>query len=164
MPYAQVDGRWTVSDDILLNFARKAIAEGTFWTVFYDSSIDGPEAYLRAMKQPANVPVFCFLGAEPIACAWLNGHSGGRAFGHFLVTSSVKGHTQECGRICLDYWFSFRVNGRQLFDVILGVIPSFNRSAIEFVKRIGLTVLGEVPKAVRIDGEPQPATLLYAVR
>jgi hypothetical protein len=39
-----------------------------------------------------------------------------------------------------------------MFDVILGLTPSYNRLAVKFLKRVGMTVLGEIPKIRSIEG------------
>lgn len=165
VPYAEVNGIWTVPDDMVLELARQAKTEGTFDGVFLEGRIDGPQAFLMAMKQPAVVPVFFFVGQEPIGVACLTGCEGRRAFGHFLFLSNAWGkHTQQAGKLCLDYWFSFKVGNQSLFDVILGIIPTRNQRAIEFVQKIGMSVLGSVPKMVRGRGGPEAATIVYMTR
>lgn len=169
LPYAKVGDYWTVSDEIVLGFARQAAEEGTFDRVFLDGSITGPEAFLYAMKQPENVPVFFFVGKEPIGVACLTNCQGNRAFGHFLYLKRAWGKfTEQAGRLALDYWFSFRVanaiGDKQLFNVIIGVIPSENVRAIDYVQRIGMTVLGEVPKMVQSGNALKPATVVYMSR
>lgn len=116
------------------------------------------------MKEPANVPVFFFLGTDPIGVAWLNHHSGTKAFAHFLFLRKAWGeHTLKAGRVGLEYWFSFKVGDEPLFDVILGLIPSDNRRAIGFVRRLGFSVLGEIPKMFRF-GDTLSGTVVYLAR
>ena len=165
LPYAKVGDFWTVSDEIVLKFARQAVEEGTFDRVFLDGSISGPDAFLYAMKQPENVPVFFFVGKEPVGVACLTNCQGNRAFGHFLYLKSAWGKfTEQAGRLALDYWFSFKVESRQLFNVILGVIPSENVRAVDYVQRIGMTMLGEVPKMVQSGSALKSATVVYISR
>lgn len=166
VPYAELQpGIRTVSDQIILGFAVEAIQDGTFWRVFVDSPIDSPETFLNAMKSPANVPVFFFVGTDPIGVAWLNGCNGSRAFAHFLFLRKAWGkHTLQAGKIGLEYWFSFKVGDESLFDVILGVIPSRNERAVGYVRRLGFSVLGNVPKMFRFDDVPCEGTIVYLTR
>ena len=165
LPYAEVGGYWTISDEIILGFANQAISEGTFDSVFVESRVAKPEHFLAVMKQPANVSVFFFVGTDPIGVATLTGCHGNRAFGHFLYLRRAWGkYTEQAGRLALDYWFSFKVGDAQLFDVILGIVPSANVRAIDYVQRIGLKVLGEIPKMVRVNGAAKPATVVYISR
>ena len=65
----------------------------------------------------------------------------------------------RAGKLVLDYWRAFVVGNRPLFDVILGIIPSANNRAVEFVQRIGFVKLGEIPKMLR----GQTAALFYCI-
>ena len=161
IPYSQVNGVWTVPDDMVLDVAQQAIEEGTFQGIFLEGRIDGPQAFLLAMKSENVVPVFFFVDKEPIGVACLTGFEGGRAFGHFLFLRKAWGkYTEHAGKLCLDYWFSFMVGNRPLFNVILGIIPTKNHRAVEFVQKIGMKVLGSIPKMV--CGES--ATIVYMTR
>lgn len=117
------------------------------------------------MKQPANVPVFFFVGTDPVGVAWLNNCNGGRAFAHFLFLKKAWGEIAgQAGKIGLDYWFSFKVGDEPLFDVILGLIPSDNKRAVRYARRLGFSVLGDVPKMFRFDDVPHSGTVVYLAR
>lgn len=39
-----------------------------------------------------------------------------------------------------------------MFDVLMGMTPSYNRLAIKFAKRVGCAILGEIPDIKSIEG------------
>ena len=169
VPYSFImepDGwRWTVSDEIALGMIREAMTDGSFASVFVDGAVTTPEQCLVVLKKQNNIPAFFFVGKQPIGVAWINGCSDNRAFGHFMFLRRAWGkHTAKAGKIVLDYWFSFRAGDDKLFDVILGVVPSQNTRAVEYVKKLGFVVLGDVPKMLRTATEKKPATIVYLAR
>lgn len=158
VPYSQLNGVWTISTIDVLTFAKRAISQGLF-RIF--EHIKRPEEFLEAMQTPANVPVFCFVGNEMLGVCWLSECGNNRAFVHILFLREAWGRAEEAGRIVLKYWDGFNVDGVPLFDVLLALIPSYNRIAVSYARRVGFTELGEVPKMIRRE---HPATLLYRVR
>jgi hypothetical protein len=161
VPYARVGGEWTLSSGVLLGFAARAANEHVLETVFADGAVRTPQDFLEMMQEPDNVPIFVFSGQECVAAGWLNGCAGNAALGHFIVLRAGRGEiARQAGKLVLNYWCSFRVLDKPLFDVILGIIPSENYRAIRFAREIGLTELGEIPKLLH----GKPATLLYLAR
>ncbi len=92
--------------------------------------------------------VFRTGGQKPIGIAWLNGLGKNYAFAHFFFLKEAWGRESfEAGQIIQRYWFS--LGDEQLFKVLIGNIPSVNKPAIDFVKKLGWTVLGEIPYMAR---------------
>lgn len=141
VPYAKIEGGWSLPDEFLYSFAAQMVKEGTFHRVFYDGHITTPEQFLESMQKPANVPVFFFDGSEPLGFAWLNGVSGGLAFAHFGGTLAAKGRSVRVGQMAVRYWFK----NFEFLELILGITPQPNRIAVRFIERIGFRVLGEIP-------------------
>lgn len=167
IPYAQVQGQWTLDDKIVLSIARSSQEEGTFRRVFYEGKIRTPEDFLVAMKQSVNVPVFAFRGTEPIGFAWINGITGNRAFAHFCMLKSSWGtDAQNACRMFVDYWLSFRRGDMPLLDILLGVIADTNARAVKFAQRCGFVRLGTIPMALQnaYTGDMDGAVILYYSR
>lgn len=146
VPYVELDGAWLVPDRVVFAFWQVMEDEGAGWTLFRGADMSGPK-FLTMLKRPTNVPVLFFeRGTEtPIGVAWLNGLTDNFAFAHFYFVQEAFGPMAEtCGRLCGAYWMKLGVD-KPLLDVIIGNIPSVNTSAIAFVKRLGWTVLGEIP-------------------
>jgi len=162
VPYANVEGEWSLPDEFLLSLAVQMMREHSFHILFYDGTITTPEQFMEAMKKPANAPVFFFDGTEPLGFAWLNGFSGGLAFAHFCGLRAARGRSVQVGLLALQYWMTAFVWLR----VILGITPSNNRMAVRFVQKIGFTPLGEIPGVLydAYNAERVSAVLSYYAR
>lgn len=167
MPFAVVDGVWTLDDSVLEAVAKQAQADGRFQTVFYEGHITTPYDFVEIMKQPTNLPVFVFRGTEPIGVAWLNGMAGNRAFAHFCMLSTAKGREPYMAcRMILDYWMSFANAGEPVLDILIGVIPHTNDKAVSFVEALGFARLGQIPHMLLdlYTGDRAAAVILYYSR
>ena len=136
------------------------LEEQTFSRVFYDGSVRTSHGFLEAMQKPRNLPVFYFEGTSPMGFAWLNGINGGIAFAHFCGLRGAR--AVELGRMTLDYWFSaFR-----FLHVVMGTMPASNKLALRFVKRLGFTIVGEVPGMLfdAYEGKRVPGVISYRGR
>jgi RimJ/RimL family protein N-acetyltransferase len=73
-----------------------------------------------------------------------------RAVGNFLFFKEYwnRHDTQELGQAVLDHWF-----GVMDFDVIAGTTPRGNRAAIQFIKRLGFQIIGDIPDFTQFDGK-----------
>lgn len=162
LPYAKVDGGWTLSDEIVLNLAREYQKDGTFTRVFCEGVIETPEQFLEAMKNPANAPVFIYRGFKPIGVAWLNGFSGNIAFAHFCFLVSAWGpDTERAGRMVVDYWMTFPA-----IQVLIGTTPETSGPAAKYAERLGFVRLGAIPRFIHdaYHDRHVAAIVLYYVR
>jgi hypothetical protein len=162
VPYAKVGEEWSLPDEFILALAVQMKQEGVFHKVFYDGLVVSPEEFLAAMQRPGIAAVFFFDGHEPIGFAWLNGFVGGLAFVHFCGLRAARGKTLNGGRLAFAYWmkvFTF-------LSVILGVTPANNKLALRYIKKVGMTVLGEIPNVLydAYEGEKVAAVLSYYSR
>jgi len=130
-------------------------------TVFTDGTVRTGMDFLAAMQSPLNIPVLAFHGVDPCGVAWMNGCGKYYAFGHFLFLQGQRGEiARKAGRGILEYWFSFKLGDRSMFDVILGLVPSVNVRAMRYAEDIGLRKLCTIPRMLR----EQDATLLIIAR
>ncbi len=144
IPYVEVNGSRLIPDDMIEKSWARALEQGLSLRVF-GANKPFPEI-LGMLKSRGNLPVFLFERGrpEPIGWAWLNGLSQRYAFAHFLFLRESWGkHTMDMGRALVRYWFA--LGDPPLLDVLIGNIPSSNKSAIGFVKRLGWSVVGEIP-------------------
>lgn len=146
-------------DEFLLGLAVQMQQEGVFERVFYSGEVRGPHGFLELMQRPANLPVFFFDESEPLGFAWLNGVHSGVAFAHFCGLKACRGRSVEIGRQALDYWFG----AFAFLHVLMGTIPASNRLALRFIRRLGFTVLGEVPGMLydAKEGKRVPGVISY---
>jgi len=148
VPYVELNGSRTISDDILISVFNQTKEDGIFDTVFYEGNINTEQDFISIMKSANNYPVFIFdEDKTPLGYAWLNGLGNNHAFAHFCYLKRSWGkHTQEFGSKLLKYWFSFPGEEGLLFDVILGNVPDFNKHAHKYIEKLGFKKVGEIPK------------------
>lgn len=73
-----------------------------------------------------------------------------RAVGNFLFFKEYwhRADSYQLGMAVLDHWF-----GNMKFDVIAGVTPRANRAAIQFIKRLGFQIVGDIPNFTMYEGK-----------
>ena len=142
IPYAKVNGEWTVPDSFVVSAYLQMMNEGNADTVFIDGSVENELEFLESMKRKSNVVVFVIRAGELLGVAWLNGWYGNAAYGHFCLMreASKSLSTTEIGNEIIRYWLSFPT-----VEFILGVVPAFNKLAINFVQSIGFKRVGAIP-------------------
>lgn len=164
IPYVQMNGAWTASDDIMVSIYETLKTDGTADTVFYDGKIQDAFDFIEMMKSINNLAVIVLSDEDISGIAWINSLSDNRAFAHFAFFKKVWGRTEEIGKELLSYWLSIPGQSGYLLDIIMGLVPSFNTRAHQFVERLGLKRLGEIPHIVRVHGNKEPGVIFYYAR
>jgi len=84
-----------------------------------------------------------------------------RAVGNFMFFREYwhRHDSMELGRAVLDHWF-----GVMGFDVIAGLTPRANRAAIQFIKRLGFQIVGDVPNFTTYEGKPSASATSFMTR
>jgi hypothetical protein len=173
-PYVNLPERgWTLSDDRVIGFYFRMEQDGTLDTVFHDGSMQSAWDFLEKMKDPRGQ---LFLVADvtakgfprDIAIIWLNDFQARWAQFHFCVFSNAWGEgIDEIGQKVIRQIMTMKTNdgSRYLHDMILGIVPSWNERAIEYVKEVGGRVMCELPCAC-LDRESHsgPGVLFCATR
>lgn len=146
IPYAQVDGAWSVRDADVKHCWRKMEEEGTARIVFWSGSVKTEDDFLAMCKAPANIVVFVISDTDFLGLAWLNEVSGNHAMAHFCFFRDSWGTDSiEMGEMVLSYWFSFEYEGEPVLKVIIGNVPDFNVKALSFIRKLGFIRVGEIP-------------------
>jgi hypothetical protein len=164
VPYVELNGSRTISDQELKHIFAQIKREGTLSTVFTDGKISTEEEFVDTVKEPTNHFVFILIDGKIRGFAWLNSCSDNHAFGHFCFLKEVWGATDEIGKEVLKYWFSFPGPDGPLFELILGLIPKFNQRAQKFIERLGFVRVGEIPSITRKGADRVPSILSYVLR
>ena len=148
LPYVQVDGQWSVSDTYLKSLWQKMEEQNLVQKVFYAGEIKDEQGWINLCKNPRNI-LHLVLDEEneAVSVIWLNGLQMSFAFAHFVCFKKIWGkRTKEVADESFKHWFSFKKkDDTPLFDVIIGKTPDANISAINFIKRIGMNVIGTIP-------------------
>jgi len=144
-------------DDVVFKwFWSEMVKDGSNKVVFHSDHIQSEFDFLLLMK--TKVVPLVIVDKEtkvPVGMSWLSDIEKLRAFGHFCMLSSVWGKVPEIGRKVLEFWISCG------FEVLIGMLPSSNKFAIDSMERAGMNIVGEIPFAADVHGESQTATIIY---
>lgn len=120
--------------------------------MFYEGTIKTADDFLAMLKSPATVAVFALDGTKAAGLAYLNQFQGNQAFGHFCFMRGSDAET--IGReIVHNYWC--KALG---IEFVMGVVPGFNKRAMDFVQRIGFTRVGSIPDMIKSVYRPDRAS------
>jgi len=153
IPYVNLNGSMTLADSTVKQCWDKMINDGTAKVVFPDG-INNAEEFLSFMKSPFILPQLIFYKNEVAGFTWLSEVCKNSAVGNFCFFKPFWGYgiPEELGQLVLDYWFAFPGKDGPLFDVIVGKTPEGNRKAIQYIQKIGFTILGAIPYLSRGRG------------
>lgn len=147
IPYVKINGEWTLPDELLRFAWAKMVEEESAKTVFCDGRVRDVDTFIAACQAADVHTHFMFKENGDIAAiGWLNNFSGHYVQCHWLCFKSAWGRTSDRAiKESLQYWFSYKMKGLPLFDVILGIYPEGNECIDLFAKRSGFTVIGTIP-------------------
>jgi len=163
IPYVELNGMRTIPDDIVFESFDIMVREGTQKTVFYNGSVKTRESFLEFMKDTRNLPVFVMYDNVISGIFWINGLHSNFAFAHFCLFKNAWGDvSKEIGHKVLEYWFSIPdKDGNSLFDLIIGIIPSFNKKAESYVRSLGFKKVGDIPNMIKTNSNHNSAAMLF---
>ena len=148
LPYVhnkQVGG-WSVKDDTMGYVFDKMLKYRLVRRVFPAGEVADPDKWQQMIKRQGNIVHIVTNERDIVAVAWLNGISHNHAFAHYCCFPEIWGKdTVTVMRQSLKYWFGFKADAKPMLDIILGRTPASNKLAVAFLKRVGMTVLGEIP-------------------
>jgi hypothetical protein len=156
--YQHIDGIPTMRDSDILNLYIKCVDEGLSGLLFHDGSIRNEYEFLDYVKTPGCIFCTITLTGKPFGFFWLNRIEETHAYCHFTAFPEFWGdsRTVEVGKIAMSKCL-------KEFDMIMGMLPSTNHFAINYLKKVGLHVIGTAPKLMwsEADQKPVEGTLLY---
>lgn len=147
-PYCEIDGLNTFRDSEIKELYFRMISEGD--NIYIDNQITNGDDFLRHMKYNAALYV-AYYDEEPFGFVYLDEFTHKTARIHFYVNKEFHGtaaNAESCEQsieIILDTKDNL---GDFMYDVLIGVIPSSNKVAIKFVRKIGGELSGEIPGAM----------------
>ena len=165
-PFSEVDGNWTISDAELNYVFMKMQDQKLVDMVFSQDRVENVYQFIALMKAKRNIVQFVWDGKDVIAVTWINSIGDNFAFGHFCVFKEAWGkRSEEIGALIKNYWFGLENNGKYVLDVIIGMMPTKNRIADNFVQRVGWIKIGVIPGMFRLmDGGRDDAVIYYTLR
>jgi len=164
-PYTQIDGEWTAPDEFLEAVFQRMKDQGLLKTMFWEGNITEAKHFISLMQSPNNHPVFFFHNQNCVGFAWLSSVASNYAFVHFCLFKDVWGRAVEVGLNAVDYWFSWPGDDGPLLDVLIGIMPGFNKRAHKYVEKLGWTRLGQIPGMFKDkDRNRENAVVYYKTR
>jgi RimJ/RimL family protein N-acetyltransferase len=165
LPY--LPGKIDFKEDVLVDIYNKLKEQNLYNVVFHDNSKMTFNQFISFMSSP-NIAVafFCINenGIElPVGICWLTDINTSenkikRANGSFVFFTEYQSprYTTSFGKMALSFWFE-QLN----VDVVTGLTPSMNRSALIYIKRIGFKELGRLPRYTILSGDICDGVITY---
>lgn len=144
VPYVELNGRRTLTDEMVAAIWEQMLADGTANVVF-GGSVKDKEQFVTMFKNHNIFPILIGVGEVPAGVAWLSDVGKNYAHGHFCLFGNSWGRALPVGKAILDYWFSMHKDGLPVLDVIIGKVPATNKLAVAFIKKLGFEILGTIP-------------------
>lgn len=145
VPYVHYDGVPTFKDSDVTAIWDRMEEENTIKNVFQDGSIRSRTQFLEAMRSPSNFLILIYWEEELAAIMWANRFQGNFAQNHFCCFSNIWGDFEAittCGRVACLYLLD-----NLAVEMLLGMIPEDNKTAIQAVVGAGGKVIGTLPAA-----------------
>ena len=148
VPYVQINGSWTLPDDAIKGLYRIMDRDRSVRRVWYTGAVKNEDDFLATAKNP-NTHMILMTTEEPrpIGIVWLNNVAGKSAQIHFVMFREFWGNlTIEAGKLAVDYFMGIKDReGEPIFDVLMGVTPGKYGMVINYIKEVGVTVIGTIP-------------------
>jgi hypothetical protein len=148
IPYVEVNGVRSMSDDYLMGMFRLMQKEGTAKRVFHNGGVQSEQQFIKWMKEPGFFSmVIVDDESSPLLLSWVNGIEENRGWYNFCVFKKAWGNISiEVGKASVEYWLSMRDSkGNPVFHVLMGATPTNNRLAIQYIKKCGAQPIGVIP-------------------
>jgi len=165
--YTEWDGIRNFSDSYIKQLFDRMEAEGLAEKVFYDGSTKTSDEFLNGMKYGQCKLFLIFQDSEITGLTWLTGFQARSAVVHFCLFRKFHGQKAIIiGEKVRDELLYMKDSEGYIFDVLIGMTPSNNIPALQFMKSIGGTVSGEIPKAIWDAGlqESVSGVMIYFLR
>lgn len=140
-PLIQVEGKWTVPDEVLVGIWGQIVSEGKDKELFYDATIKTPFEWMEFIKRPGTYPILVVDKKKKtvVHIAWLKDVFDIGAWAHHCSVGKYQRGAWEAAR---DYWKKYFPN----LKLLLGITPETNEPAIKFLQKIcKFTVVGKIP-------------------
>ena len=146
LPYVESNGIRSVSDEKMIDVFNRIKEFGLLESLFYSGEVDTPEKFLALVKSKHNVVNVVMQNDVIVFISWINDFSRNSAFAHFCALPEIWGNgSVQIGKDVIKYWFDFEKDGEHILDVIIGKVPTINKRAVNYIKKLGLTILGDIP-------------------
>ena len=156
--YQRIDGIPTMRDSDIRDLYLQTETAGVTRYMFDDGSIRNAQEFVDHVTLPQTIFFNITLADKPFGYFWLNRIEATHAYCHFMCFPEFWGdyRTAQVGieamKICLDE-----------FAMIMGMVPSTNKIAINYLLDVGLHKVGTIPRLLWSESEQRPVegTMMY---
>lgn len=168
IPYTQINGEWTIPDDLIMGLFDKMVADGNYQTFYLNAAVKSREKFLKTCKNPVfAVHIIVRDDGVPVTLWVLQGTTNNFAYVHICgFEGATREEKLESAHMSKDYWFSLERDGKPILDVLIGIFPETNKSIKNFAVRAGWKVLGTIPRILYDywQGKQVGGTYCYVAR
>ena len=166
LPFITVDGIPTFADSEILGLYERMELDGTAPVVFSDGEIREAKGFLSAMKSGLNALYVIYVDEEESGIIWLNRFEARFARCHWCLFSNQWGEQSiAIGTETLRIIISIKdQNENFMWDMLMGIVPSSNKRAVEYCEKCGGAISGEIPFASMSEGKSVNGTIIYYTR
>lgn len=130
-PLIQIDGEWTIPENVLLGIWHQIVNEGKDKHLFYDGTIKTAFEWMEFIKRPGTYPLLVaeIESKKVVHIAWLKDIFDIGAWGHHCSIGPYQRGAWEAVR---DHWKKYFTN----LKIVLGITPETNEKALKFALKI----------------------------
>lgn len=165
LPYCTIDGIPTFKDSEIGYLYTMLEKAGRAKAAFCDGSARSPEEFVQLMKSETNKLWVITVENKIKGITWLNNFRQTTAWGHFAFFKT-ENKTLEIATETMKQLIYMKNNDEFIFSVLMGFVSTKNKIAVEFIKHMGMTIIGKVPNAAfdYYDQKTYDAILFYVAR
>lgn len=116
--------------------------------VFHEDDVKDAHEFIDLARDESVHFWFAEVDGKTAAITWLNSFEGFAARVHHCFFKGFYGQAATIARDAIQQMFVLkRVDGRPLVRTIFGLTPSDNVLAVKMAKRVGMTIVAEIPDA-----------------
>lgn len=165
--YKNAQGKANYSNDFLRLIYQRFKKERTLQKVMPSYEVT-EELFLQSFQPGIAQAWFILYNKEFSGIFWLNHFETKTAYVHTCLLKKVWGEKAiEIGKAVLKYWLNLKnQEGEYILDAIYTLCPLNNRLVIKYTEKVGMKLIGELPKATYIYKEKKSISsrLYYATK
>lgn len=166
VPYLVSDGIPSFTDSFIGGLYNRMQEDGMADTVFYDGRINSGKDFVRFIKATVNHLSVVYADGKLAGVLWLNGFECRFARFHWCIFSNMwRKDIVALGKEVITIILNRKdAAGEYLLDGVVGITPSWNERAIEYLTMCGGVTCGEAPFITMKDGRSTTGVFFYYAR
>lgn len=156
-PLVQIDGKWTIPDEVLVGIWGQIVSEGKNKDLFYDGTVNTMFEWVEFLKRPGTFPILVVDKAKKIVVHifWLKDIFDIGAWVHHCSVGKYQRGAWEAAR---DHWRKYFPH----LKLLLGMTPETNEKTIRLLEKIcKFTIVGKIPHMCNFIDHRVTAVICY---